>query len=177
MGLYKNTPPLAGRIGTLWTLSTIRESAVVEFGCMGHTVYARTFSSKMGAQGSQLYSIHIRETDIAMGDTTRLSNAITEIVKDNNIKTIFLLPSTVPEIIGIGLNAIAMEFSFEYPEIDFITFNTRSFNMKLSTGIEKTLLTLAKKLTRDNDKSEKPSYNIIRSCADLFNFHAYCIEL
>ncbi len=177
MGLYKSVPPLAGRIGTLWTLATIRESAVVEFGCMGHTVYARTFLSKMGAQGSQLYSTHIRETDIAMGDTTRLSNAIIEILENKSIKTIFLLPSTVPEIIGIDIKAIAMELSFEYPEIDFITFNTGSFNMKLSTGIEKTLLTLAKKLVRNEEKSDKPSYNIIGSCADLFNFNADCMEL
>ncbi len=177
MGLYKSTPPLAGRIGTLWTLATIKESAVVEFGCMGHTVYARTFLSKMGAQGSQLYSTHIRETDIAMGDTTRLSNAVIEILEDKSIKTIFLLPSTVPEIIGIDIKAIAMELSFEYPEIDFITFNTGSFNMNLNTGIEKTLLTLAKKLVRDEEHSDKPSYNIIGSCADMFNFNADCMEL
>ncbi len=177
MGLYKSAPPLAGRIGTLWTLATIKESAVVEFGCMGHTVYARTFLSKMGAQGSQLYSTHIRETDIAMGDTSRLSNAVIEILEDKSIKTIFLLPSTVPEIIGIDIKAIAMELSFEYPEIEFITFNTGSFNMQLSTGVEKTLLTLAKKLSRDEEKSEKPSYNIIGSCADMFNFNADCIEL
>ncbi len=176
MGLYKSVPPLAGRIGTLWTLATIRESAVVEFGCMGHTVYARTFLSKMGAQGSQLYSTHIRETDIAIGDTTRLTNAIIEILENKSIKTIFLLPSTVPEIIGIDIKAIAMELSFEYPDIDFITFNTGSFNMKLSTGVEKTLLTLAKKLVKDEEMSVKPSYNIIGSCADLFNFNADCIE-
>lgn len=177
MGLYKSTPHLAGRIGTLWTLSTIKESAVIEFGCMGHTVYARTFLSRMGAQGGKLYSTHIRETDIAMGDTTRLTNAVKEVLEDKNISTIFLLPSTVPEIIGIDLKAIAEELSFENPDITFITFDTGSFNMSLEKGVEKTLLTLAKNLTQNKEKSEDVTYNIIGSCADMYNFNSDCLEI
>lgn len=176
MGLYKTTPYLSGRMGTLWTLSTIKNSAVVEFGCMGHTVYARTFLSKMAAQGSKLYSTHIRETDIAMGDTTRLNNAISEILQDKELETIFLLPSTVPEVIGVDLKAITKELSFDYPNVSFITFDTGSFNMNINEGIEKTLLHLAKTLSFESEKSENVSYNIIGSCADMYNFNADCIE-
>ncbi|MFV0441561.1 MAG: nitrogenase component 1 [Lachnospirales bacterium] len=177
MGLYKSTPELSGRIGTLWTLSTIKESAVVEFGCMGHTVYARTFLSRMGANGSKLFSTHIRETDIALGDSSRLTKAIAEILEDKEVKTIFLLPSTVPEIIGTDMKALSMELSLDYPTIKFITFPTGSFNMTLNEGIEKTLYTIVKELALQKNKSTTPTYNIVGSCADIYNYNADSIEI
>ncbi|MGL6198523.1 MAG: nitrogenase component 1 [Lachnospiraceae bacterium] len=169
MGLYKTTPPLSDRMGTLWTLSTIRGAAVIEFGCMGHMAYGRTFLHRMGAYGAGLFSTHLKETDIALGDVTRLHEAVRQVIEEERVKTIFLLPSSVPEIIGIDLLAIAMELSVEYPGIRFIPFETG--------GVEQTLLVLADAFSRDGQKTKKPSYSIIGSCADMFRFQADAEEL
>ena len=40
MGLYRFKPMPSGRMGIFWTLSSIKNSAVVEFGCMGHNLYS-----------------------------------------------------------------------------------------------------------------------------------------
>ena len=72
MGLYRFKPMPSGRMGIFWTLSSIRESAVVEFGCMGHNLYSGGLLRQSGiyeGYGAPLYTTYIDETDIAMGQT------------------------------------------------------------------------------------------------------------
>lgn len=170
MGLYKTSPPLSGRMGALWCLASIADSAVIEYGCMGHMAYGRTFLHRMGAYSGKLYSTHIGETDIAMGDTSRLTAAIEQVSETENVQTIFLLPSSVPEIIGIDLEAIANELAPIFPDIRLIPLSCGGFDECGHKGVELTLLHLAKVLTQNVNRTEKPTFNIIGSCADLFNF-------
>ena len=73
MGLQRFKPLPSGRMGSLWTLSTIKNAALVEFGCMGHLFYSNVTLERTGIyDGCKLYSTHITETDIALGDTLRL---------------------------------------------------------------------------------------------------------
>lgn len=170
MGLYKTTPPLSGRMGALWCLSGIADSAVIEYGCMGHMAYGRTFLNHMGAFGSKLYSTHIGETDIAMGDTSRLTKVIRQILDTERIKTIFLLPSSVPEITGIDLAAIAQELSPQFPDSNLIPLSVGGFDMCGHKGIELTLLQLVKTLSKNTAPTPSLTFNIIGSCADMYNF-------
>jgi nitrogenase molybdenum-iron protein alpha/beta subunit len=173
MGLYKSAAPSgSGRMGALWTLSNIAESAVVKFGCMGHMAYGRTFLHRIGSFGARLYSTHISESDIAMGDTSRLSMAIEHIVKQDKVKAVFLLPSAVPEIIGVDLAAIAREMSPQLPDIKIISLPVGGFDVCEHRGIEQTLLLLAQTLPKDTAPTQQPTFNIIGSCADMFRFHA-----
>lgn len=168
MGLYKTAPPLSGRMGALWCLSGIEDSAVVEFGCMGHMAYGRTFLHRMGSFGSKLYSTHIGETDIAMGSTGRLTATIEQIAEKDGIHTIFLLPSSVPEMIGIDLNAIAYELAPQFPEVRLIPLSAGGFAICGHKGVELTLLQLARELPQQTKRTDAPTFNIIGSCADLF---------
>ncbi|PWJ51838.1 nitrogenase component 1 [Faecalicatena contorta] len=177
MGLYKTVPPLSGRMGALWCLSGIADSAVIEYGCMGHMAYGRTFLHRMGSYGGHLYSTHIGETDIAMGDTSRLSRAIEWVSEKEGIKTIFLLPSSVPEVIGVDLEAIAQELSPQFPDIVLIPFTAGGFDTWGDKGIEMTLLKLAETLPDNPVRTQKPSFNIIGSCADMFRFQADASEM
>ena len=170
MGLYKTTPPLSGRMGALWSLSSISESAVIEFGCMGHMAYGRTFLHRMGALGGKLYSTHIGETDIAMGDTSRLSKAVKQVSVSEGVKTIFLLPSSVPEIIGTDLEAVALELSPQFPDTEIIPMPAGGFDACGHKGIEQVLLQLAKSFSKAGEKTKELTFNMIGSCADLFNF-------
>ncbi len=177
MGLYKTAPPLSGRMGALWCLSGIAQSAVIEFGCMGHMAYGRTFLHRMGSYGGKLYSTHIGETDIAMGDTSRLTRAVEWVSENQGIKTIFLLPSSVPEVIGIDLKALAQELSPQFPDTRLIPVTAGGFDVCGHKGVEFTLLELCKTLPREVQQTERPSFNIIGSCADMFRFHADAAEI
>lgn len=171
MGLYKYKPVPSGRMGILWTLSTIREAAVIEFGCMGHMLYARAFLNRAGVlDGCRLYSTHIDETDIALGRIDRIRKTISSVIKKDRPKVIFLTPSSIPEVIGTDLFAVSQELEEEFPEVKLIPFGFGGFDIVLHRGVGETLLTLAKALVKKESLSEKPVFNIIGSCADLYRF-------
>lgn len=178
MGLHKNTPPMSGRMGTLWTLSSIRNAALVEYGCMGHMIYSRIFLNRVGVTDScKMYATHIDETDISLGDTKRLNKAVDEIIKRDNPQVLFLIPSTVPTVIGTDLPALCKELQPEHPNVPIIAFGNGSFDVYGHQGIRDTLVILAKNLTKEIKKTKKPTFNIIGSCADMFRYYADCEEI
>lgn len=178
MGLYRFKPPMSGRMGTLWTLASIRDAVLIEYGCMGHMLYGRVFLNQAGiAKACKLYSTHIDETDISLGDTGRLNRAIAEIIQKHKPQIVFLLPSAVPTIIGTDLPAICEELQSEYPDVHLLPFDCGSFDVYGYRGVQEALLLLAKILPLDTEKTLRPTFNIIGSCADLFRFHADAEEL
>ena len=48
MGLHRFKPMPSGRRGIFWTLSGIKDAAVVEFGCMGHNLYSGSCLKQAG---------------------------------------------------------------------------------------------------------------------------------
>ena len=77
---------------------------------MGHMQYGRMFLNQAGiSKRCKLYSTHIDETDISLGDTRRLNSAIAQIIEKDKPKIVFLLPSSVPTVIGTDLIAICEE--------------------------------------------------------------------
>ena len=178
MGLHRFRPPLSGRMGTLRTLGTIRGAALIEYGCMGHMLYSRVFLNQAGvADGCRLYSTHIDETDISMGDTKRLNRTIAEIVEKDKPEIIFFLPSSVPTVIGTDLDAICKELQPEYPDIPLLPFGAGGFHVHGYEGVEEALLLLAKELPKEREKTSNPTFNIIGSCADMFRFQADAEEM
>lgn len=177
MGLHRGTPPLSGRMGALWCLSGIADAAVVEYGCMGHMAYGRTFLHRMGSSGGRLYSTHIGEIDIAMGDIGRLARAIEQVSEIDGVKAIFLLPSSIPEVMGIDLDAVATELAPRAPDTDLIPLSVGGFDACGHEGVTRTLSRLVEVLPRDVGRTEEPTFNIIGSCADLFRFEADSAEL
>lgn len=178
MGVYKFKPPMSGRMGTLWTLSSIRNAALIEYGCMGHMLYGRIFLNQAGvSNGCKMYSTHIDETDIALGDIDRLDRTIKQIIDCDRPKVIFLLPSSVPTVIGTDLSAICKELQPKYPDISLIPFGCGGFNVSGQYGVQEALVLLAKILPKNIEKTKKPTFNIIGSCADLFRFHADAKEI
>lgn len=178
MGRYQFKPPMSGRMGTLYTLASIRNAALIEYGCMGHMLYGRVFLNRAGiTNGCQLYSTHIDEADISLGDTSRLERVLAEITSQNKPEIIFLLPSSVPTVIGTDLDAISHELQPLYPDIPIIPFGYGGFNIDGNRGVEESLLLLAKSLPIQHPKTSAPTFNIIGSCADLFRFQADAREI
>lgn len=178
MGLHKFRPPMSGRMGTLWTLGSIRDTALVEYGCMGHMLYGRVFLNRAGiSEACKLYSTHIDETDISMGDTGRLNRVIEEVIGRDQPKIVFLLPSAVPTVIGTDLPALCRELQPSYPGVRFLPFGCGGFDVSGHRGVQEALLLLAKTLPLDVGKTPQPTFNLIGSCADMFRFHADAEEL
>ncbi|WP_308644540.1 nitrogenase component 1 [Oceanotoga sp.] len=171
MGLHRFKPVPSGRMGILWTLSTIKNSAIIEFGCMGHMHYSSVSLKRAGIyEGSKLYSTHIDETDISLGQVKRFEDTIDEVVKIENPKVIFLIPSAIPEMIGSDIFSMTEEIKYKYPEIIFIPFGFGGFNINKNKGVQETLFSLCKSIPVKLKKTERPTFNIIGSCADIFKF-------
>lgn len=178
MGLHRFKPVPSGRMGTLWTLATIKGAALVEFGCMGHMLYSGVTLKRAGVHdGCKLYSTHIDEADIALGGTGRLNHTLDHVLKQDRPRVIFLLPSAIPEVIGTDLPALCEELQTDYPDVRLLPFGHGGFAVNQHRGIQEALLLLAKTLPVAIEKTEQPTFNIIGSCADLFRFQADAGEI
>ena len=180
MGLHRFKPMPSGRMGIFWTLSGIKEAAVIEFGCMGHNLYSGADLRRAGIYegfGAPLYTTYIDETDISLGDTSRLDATIRQVIANDKPKVIFLQPSAVPEVIGTDLFAVANELQSDFPETRLLPIGHGSFAISQHKGVQEALLALVKALPLDIDRSENPTYNIIGSCPDLFRYKADAGEI
>ena len=178
MGLQRFKPLPSGRMGILSTLATIRDAALVEFGCMGHMLYSGVTLKRTGVHDAcRLYSTHIDETDIALGSTERLNHTLDHVVKHDRPQVIFLLPSSIPEVIGTDLPALCEELQPAYPGVRLLPFGYGGFNVTQHRGVQAALLLLAQVLPVDARPTPQPTFNIIGSCADLFRFQADALEL
>ncbi len=178
MGLHRFKPVPSGRMGILWSLAPIRNSALLEFGCMGHMLYGRVFLNRAGVTDAcKLYSTHIDETDVALGGVARLNRAVADIAERDRPRVLFLLPSAVPEIIGADMPSLCRELQPDYPDMRLLSFNYGGFGIGQHQGIQEALLTLAKTLPQDAAKTPLPTFNLIGSCADLFRFRADAAEM
>jgi len=167
-------------MGIYWALSGIGEAAIVEFGCMGHNLYGGSALRRAGiyeGYGAAVYTTYIDETDISLGDTSRLDATIRHIVDTDKPKVIFLLPSAVPEVIGTDLNALSLIMQPDYPGTPLIPVGHGSFAISQHRGVQEALTVLAAKIPIDTHKNITPTYNIIGSCPDLPRFGADAQEI
>ncbi|WP_238905435.1 nitrogenase component 1 [Clostridium sp. YIM B02506] len=178
MGLYKYYSIPSDRMGALWTLLSIRGACILEFGTAGTTRFAlNNFHKMKGVQNGQLYTTHLDENDIAMGDVSRMDKAIDDIVNEGLATNIFLMSSTVSSVIGIDLEAYCYIYSEKYPHINFIYISNDGFKGDWTLGVKNTLETLVAHIPKEANKSENFTYNIIGACADDYNYVADCMEV
>ena len=190
MGFHRFKPMPSGRMGIFWTLSPIREAAVVEFGCMGHNLYGGAAIKRGGifeGYGAPLYTTYMDETDISLGDMSRLDATIAQVIRTDHPKVIFLQPSAVPEVIGVDLFAWCEAARHNYPDVQLIPIGHGSFAISQHRGVQEALLALVealavessppKTLADNNNNNNAHTYNIIGSCPDLYNFAADSAEI
>ncbi len=173
MGLYKYHPEPSGRMGLLWTLALITDAVVLEYGAMGHMLYAQKWLKQTRVKNpGKLYTTHLDEKDIALGITTRLEEAVNEIVQRDWPKAIFLLPSSIPEVTGIDLDLLGDEIQQKHGDIPIVVMKKGGFKDKFSQGIEEALYKVLRIIPGQEKPIRKLTYNIIGSCADLNKFQS-----
>jgi len=164
-------------MGVQQAVATIRDAAFLEYGCMGHMNYAGKDYKERITDGCKVYSTHLSETDIALGDLKRLYEAAETVITNDHPKALLLTPSSVPEMTGTDLGAVAMELSPLYPHTKIVSFESGGFGATVCRGIELALDTLARTLPVDCGKTADFTYNIIGSCYDLYNYRADAEEI
>ena len=91
MSLVRFLPVPSDRMGMLWSLLTIAEALVLEYGPSGTTHYSMGLYGNLGVQVmNRLFTTHLSEDDVIMGDVKRLEDSILELDKMYRPKVVFV---------------------------------------------------------------------------------------
>ena len=80
MSLCRYLPTPSDRMAVMWTLLNVGQAVVLEYGPAGTTHYSMGLFGNMGISPDQtLFTTHMSEDDVVMGDVSRLERALVEI--------------------------------------------------------------------------------------------------
>ena len=104
MSLCRYLPTPSDRMAVMWTLLNVGQAVVLEYGPAGTTHYSMGLFGNMGISPDQtLFTTHMSEDDVVMGDVTRLEDAIVELDRNYSPKVIFVIASAITAVIGTDL--------------------------------------------------------------------------
>lgn len=177
MPLYKEAPVPSARMGRLWTLAPVKGICVLEFGCMGHMIYAEKWRNTVGcSQGAELYTTHLSEKEIIRGSTARLEKAIAHLVEKDAPKALFLIPSSVGEVIGTDMAAVIEDIQPRFPGTRLYFSCMGGFRNTLFQGMTEAMLQLVQAFARSCDEKEN-SFNLLGCCPDWTNWRSDAAEI
>ncbi|MBS4021068.1 MAG: nitrogenase component 1 [Dethiobacter sp.] len=177
MQLYKYLPQPSDRMGTLWALATINDACIIEYGPAGTTHYALEGLMQFNAQlEARLFTTHMDENDIIMGDSTRLEETIREVDAVHNPPVIFVLASSIASIVGTDIQSICENLQEEIGA-KLICFTSGGFRGDYTVGIREVLTALAENMVKAPKEKLENRYNIIGCNIDSYNFAADCKEV
>lgn len=170
MQLYKYLPTPSDRMGVLWALASIKDACIIEYGPAGTTHYGIEGFMKLNAElKSRLFTTHMDESDIVMGDSTRLRETILEVDRVYAPPVIFIVASSISSIIGTDIENVCAELNDEV-QAQLICFSGGGFRGDFTVGIREVLTSLARHVVKPPSEKEGISYNIIGSTIDCYNF-------
>ncbi|MDO4535492.1 MAG: nitrogenase component 1 [Clostridium perfringens] len=176
MNIYKNLPVASDRMGLIWTLATIEDACIIEFGPAGTTHYAVEAMGQLNGEAlANVYSTHMSEEDITFGSYDRLVNSIKEVDVNIKPKYIFVLASSVSSVIGCDIEGICIEIGDEV-NAKLIPVNIGGLKDDYNFGVEKALDLIVKNIVKPGDE-KTDTFNIIGSNIDSFNFLSDCEEI
>lgn len=169
MNIYKYFPVASDRMGIVWTLCSIEEACVIEFGPAGTTHYAVEGIGQLnGEDSANFYSTHMDETDITFGSYERLENSIKEVDINKKPKYIFVMASSVSSIIGADVESVCRELQSTV-NAKLIPVTTGGLKEDYNVGVEEALELIAKNMVKE--AAEKTNtFNIIGVNMDSYNF-------
>lgn len=169
MEAYKYFPVANDRMGIIWTLSSIKDACIVEFGPAGTTHYAiEGIGSLNGEDEAKVYSTHMDQSDVTFGKYERLEKAIVEIDKNISPKYIFVMASSISSIIGADIISVSDTLK-DLTNAKLIPITTGGLKDDYNTGVEYALELLACEIVKDNN-IDKSKYNILGANIDKYNY-------
>lgn len=176
MQLCKYYPVANDRMGTIWTLASIKGACVIEFGPAGTTHYAiEGIGSLNGRHEANIYSTHMDQNDVTFGKYDRLEQAIIEVDENIKPKYIFVMASSISSIIGTDVESVCFELASKV-KAKLIPITTGGLKHHYHIGVEQTLLLLVKNIVKPADK-DPMKYNILGFTMDRYNYLSDVEEL
>ncbi len=176
MEMYKYMPLPSDRMGLLWTLASIEDACILEFGPAGTTHYAvEGIGSLNATEGAKVYSTHMEEKDVTFGKMDKLEKAIVELDENVAPKYIFVLASSIASIIGADIKATCDVLQSEV-NAKLIPLEVSGFKGDYAKGVEEALLLVAKTLVKPVAE-KRETYNLLGCNVDQFQFESDCNEV
>lgn len=161
MSLTRFLPTPSDRMGILWNLLTIEDSVILEYGPAGTTHFSMSLYGELDIdQQNRLFTTHMSEADVVMGDVTRLEAAILEVDQNHHPKVIFVVASSVAAVIGVDLKGVCT-YMQEQVDARLIAFEQGGFRGDYSIGLREAYKMLAEELPLADVEKEEDTYNII----------------
>lgn len=161
MSLCRFLPTPSDRMGILWSLLTVEDSIVLEYGPAGTTHYSMGLFGRLNVDlENHLFTTHMSEDDVVMGDTTRLEKAIRELDEQYTPKVMFVLASSVSSVIGTDVKGVCA-YVQEEVNATLIPLEEGGFKGDYATGLALSYQVLVKKLTKPVESKMPATFNIV----------------
>ena len=165
MSLVRFLPTPSDRMGIIWSLLAVQGAIVLEYGPAGTTHYSMGLYGGLGLHfQNRMFTTHMSEDDVVMGDVTRLEDAIVELDKSYAPKVIFVVASSVTAVIGTDIKGVCRYMQNEV-KAKLVAFEQGGFRGDYSIGLAETYKLLVRNLPKKDVAQEAGVYNIIGASA------------
>jgi len=165
VSLVRFLPTPSDRMGIIWSLLTVQGAIVLEYGPAGTTHYSMGLYGGLGLRfQNRMFTTHMSEDDVVMGDVTRLEDAIVELDKSYAPKVIFVVASSVTAVIGTDIKGVCRYMQNEV-KAKLVAFEHGGFRGDYSIGLAETYKLLVRNLPKKDVAQEAGVYNIIGASA------------
>lgn len=177
MSLCRMFPPFSDRMAIIWTLMSIGNAVVLEYGPAGTTHFGAGMYSSLGLDISgSIFTTHISEDDVVMGDVSRLENAILEIDEAYHPNVIFVVASAVIAVIGTDIEGVC-QYMQEKVSARLISFEEGGFRGDYTYGLRSAYKMLAKELVESNDTPRKKTFSILGASVGSYRMRSDVREI
>lgn len=161
MSLTRYLPLPSDRMGIIWNLLTISDGIVLEYGPAGTTHFSMSLFGELGAdKENRLFTTHISEEDVVMGDVKRLENALVELDETYHPKVIFVVASSIVAVIGTDMKGVC-RYMQERVKARLVPFLQGGFRGDYSLGCAQVWETLADEFAEPNVEKEANTCNLL----------------
>lgn len=177
MSLTRFLPLPSDRMGILWSLLNIEDSVILEYGPAGTTHYSMGLFGELGIEEeNRLFTTHLREEDVVMGDTSSPTKALLEIDGNLHPPVIFVVASSCSAVIGTDLRGLC---TMVQPRVKarLVTFEQGGFRGDYAAGIRETYRLLAEQMAEEGGQKNPSSFNILGASAWSYRCKADVLEL
>lgn len=176
MSLCRFLPTPSDRMGILWSLLTIDDSVILEYGPAGTTHYSVGFFGKMNlGKENRLFTTHMSEDDVIMGNISRLEDAIREVDETFSPKVMFVVASSVSAVIGTDIKGVC-NYMQEEVNAKLVALDEGGFKGDYSAGQREITKQVVKSLAENTDK-ENNTFNILGSSMGSYRIEADVKEI
>lgn len=176
MSLCRFYPAPSDRMAIIWSLMPVKDAVVLEYGPAGTTHFGGGLYGSLGLElGKTLFTTHISEDDVIMGDVSRLENAILEIDQAYHPRIIFVVAAAVIAVIGTDIAGVC-QYMQEQVSARLISFEEGGFRGDYTYGLRSVYRMLSRDVVKPGTERKK-CYNIIGASAGAFRVRSDIWEL